>query len=137
MRSKISIILLFISVALLIIYAADVLSSKRTPTPNVSSSGFLQLNESVRGAGLGGSAVVLSIIAFALSPKERSNLIVLLLLINGGLIAGGMIALYFQDSQGTTKGNLQTIFGTMGLGFLLIALGIVKIVMTRARSGQS
>jgi len=70
MRTKISIILLFISLALLIIYAADVLSSKRTPTHNVSSSGFLQLNESVRGAGLGGSAVVLSIIAFALSPKN-------------------------------------------------------------------
>ncbi len=137
MRTKISIILLFISLALLMIYAADVLSSKRGSAPNVSSSGFLPLSESARGGGLGGSAVILSIIAFAISLKERSNLVVILLLINGGLIVGGMTAVYSQNSQGTTKGQLQTIFGTMGLGLLLIVLGIVKIVMTRTRSINS
>ncbi len=93
--------------------------------------GFLPLSQSVRGGGLGGGAVILSIIAFAISLKERSNLVVILLLINGGLIVGGMAAVY---SQGTSKGYLQTIFGTMGLGILLIVLGIVKIVMTRRRA---
>ena len=119
MKTRISIILLFVSLALLIIYAADV------------QWGFLPLSPSVRGGGLGGSAVILSIIAFAISLKERSSIVVILLLINGGLIVGGMAAVYSQDSQGTTKGHLQTIFATMGLGILLIVLGIVKIVMTR------
>jgi hypothetical protein len=121
MKTRISIILLFISLALLMIYAADV------------QWGFLPLSPSVRGGGLGGSAVILSIIAFAISLKERSSIVVILLLINGGLIVVGMAAVYSQDS-GTTKGHLQTIFGTMGLGILLIVLGIVKLVMTRRHS---
>ena len=121
MKTRISIILLSISLALLMIYAADV------------QWGFLPLSQSVRGGGLGGSAVILSIVAFVISLKERSNVVVILLLINGGLIVGGMAAVYFQDTQGTTKGHLQTIFGTMGLGILLIILGIVKFVMTRRR----
>ena len=104
MKTRISIILLFVSLALLMIYAADV------------QWGFLPLSPSVRGGGLGGSAVILSIIAFAISLKERSSIVVILLLINGGLIVGGMVAVSSQDSQGTTKGHLQTIFGTMGLG---------------------
>ena len=57
MKTRISIILLFISLALLMIYAADV------------QWGFLPLSPSVRGGGLGGSAVILSIIAFAISLK--------------------------------------------------------------------
>jgi len=122
MKTRISIILLSISLALLMIYAADV------------QWGFLPLSQSVRGGGLGGSAVILSIVAFVISLKERSNVVVILLLINEGLIVGGMAAVYSQDTQGTTKGHLQTIFGTMGLGILLIILGIVKIVMTRRRS---
>jgi hypothetical protein len=120
MKTRISIILLIVSLALLMIYAAD-----------VQWGGFLPLSPSVRGGGLGGSAVILSIIAFAISLKERSSIVVILLLINGGLIVGGMVAVYSQDSQGTTKGHLQTIVGTMALGILLIVLGIVKIVITR------
>ena len=125
MKTRISVILLFISLALLIIYGADVISSQGTS--NDGKSGFLQLNPAIRGGVFGGGAVILSIIAFAISVREKSTLVVILLLVNGGLIIAGMIDLAIQD--GATGSS--TIYGTTGLGILLVALGIAKIFITR------
>ena len=137
MKTKISIILLLISLVLLIVYGLDVISANRIKENvandtsikenAVSTSGFLKLKESVRGGVLGGGAVVLSVLAFSISLREKSSIVVILLLINGALIVGGMTALYIQSLQQTTiKGHYATVFGTMALGFLLVALGIVK-----------
>jgi len=137
MKTKISIILLLISLVLLIVYGLDVISANRIKENvandtsikenAVSTSGFLKLKESVRGGVLGGGGVVLSVLAFSISLREKSSIVVILLLINGALIVGGMIALYIQSLQQTTvKGHFATVFGTMALGFLLVALGIVK-----------
>ena len=127
MRTKISIILLFISLALLIIYGADVMA------PNASSdnakSGFLHLNAAVRGGVLGGGAVILSVIAFAISFRERSALVSVLLFINGGLIIAGMVGMAGQD--GARGGS--TLYSTTGLGILLVALGVVKVIITRKK----
>jgi hypothetical protein len=126
MRTKISVILLFISLALLIIYGADVMA------PNASSdnakSGFLHLDAKVRGAALGGGAIILSIIAFAISFREKSALVTVLLFINGGLIIAGMIGMAAQD--GARGGS--TLYIT-GLGILLVALGVVKVIITRKK----
>jgi hypothetical protein len=127
MNTKISVILLFISLALLIIYGADVISSQATS--NDGKSGFLQLSPAIRGGVFGGGAVILSIIAFAISLREKSTLIVVLLLINGGLIIAGMISLAIQDEAAGSS----TLYGTTGLGILLIALGVVKIFITRKK----
>jgi hypothetical protein len=127
MNTKISVILLFISLALLIIYGADVISSQATS--NDGKSGFLQLSAAIRGGVFGGGAVILSIIAFAISLREKSTLIVVLLLINGGLIIAGMIGLAIQDEAAGSS----TLYGTTGLGILLIALGVVKIFITRKK----
>ena len=108
MKTKISVILLFISLALLIIYGADVLSAHFT-----SDDG----------------AVILSIIAFAISLRERSTLVAVLLFINGGLIIAGMIGLVTQDGARESS----TLYGTTGLGILLIALGIAKVFITRKK----
>ena len=128
MRTKISIILLFISLLLLIIYGADVMA------PNASSddakSGFLHLNAAVRGGVLGGGAVILSIIAFAISFREKSVLVSVLLFINGGLIIVGMIGMAAQD--GAREGS-TTLYSTTGLGILLVALGVVKVIITRKK----
>jgi hypothetical protein len=137
MKTKISIILLLISLVLLIVYGLDVISANRIKENvasdtsikenAVSTSGFLKLKESVRGGVLGGGGVVLSVLAFSISLREKSSIVVILLLINGALIVGGMTALYIQSLQQTTiKGHFATVFGTMALGFLLVALGIVK-----------
>lgn len=127
MNTKISVILLFISLALLIIYGADVISSQATS--NDGKSGFLQLSPAIRGGVFGGGAVILSIIAFAISLREKSTLVVVLLLVNGGLIIAGMIGLAIQDEAAGSS----TLYGTTGLGILLIALGVVKIFITRKK----
>jgi hypothetical protein len=127
MKTKISVILLFISLALLIIYAADVIYSQSSS--NDGKSGFLQLSPAIRGGVFGGGAVILSIIAFAISLREKSRLVVVLLLVNGGLIIAGMIGLAIG---GEATGS-STIYGTTGLGILLIALGVVKIFITRKK----
>jgi hypothetical protein len=127
MKTKISVILLFISLALLIIYGADVLSAQSTSADD--KSGFLQLDHAMRGSVFGGGAVILSIIAFAISLREKSTLVVVLLFINGGLIIAGMMGMAAQDGA---RGS-STLYGTTGLGILLIALGIAKVFITRKK----
>jgi len=127
MKTKISVILLFSSLALLIIYAADVISSQASS--NDGKSGFLQLSPAIRGGVFGGGAVILSIIAFAISLREKSTLVVVLLLVNGGLIIAGMIGIAIEDEATGSS----TLYGTTGLGILLIALGVVKIFITRKK----
>jgi quinol-cytochrome oxidoreductase complex cytochrome b subunit len=131
LKTKISIILLFISLALLVIYGADVISSKIAS--NDGKSGFLQLNDAIRGGVFGGGAVILSIIAFVISLKETSTLVSVLLFINGGLIIAGMIGLAVQGMVQEGARNNSTLLGTTGLGILLIALGIAKIIITRKK----
>jgi hypothetical protein len=126
MRTKISIILLFISLVLLIIYGADVMASNASSD---AKSGFLHLNAAVRGGVLGGGAVILSIIAFAISFREKSVLVSVLLFINGGLIIAGMIGMAAQD--GAREGS--TLYSTTGLGILLVALGVLKVIITRKK----
>ena len=127
MKTKISIILLFISLALLIIYGVDVMFAQST-SPD-GKSGFLQMDHAIRGGVFGGGAVILSIIAFVISLKERSTLVALLLFINGGLIIAGMVGLATQDAASESS----TLYGTTGLGVLLVALGVVKVFITRKK----
>ena len=128
MKTKISIILLFISLALLIIYGADVLWAQSNSADG--KTGFLQLDDAVRGGVFGGGAVILSIIAFVISLRERSTLVAVLLFINGGLIIAGMMGL---AAQGGDESGSSTLYGTTGLGILLIALGIVKVFIARKK----
>ncbi|HYY87107.1 MAG TPA: hypothetical protein VE594_08390 [Nitrososphaeraceae archaeon] len=127
MKTKISVILLFISLALLIIYGADVIFAQST-SPD-GKTGFLQINHAIRGGVFGGGAVILSIIAFAISLKERSTLVAVLLFINGGLIIAGMVGMASQGGANQSS----TLYGTTGLGILLIALGVVKVLLTRKK----
>lgn len=127
MKTKISIILLFISLALLIIYGADVMFAQST-SPD-GKSGFLKMDHAVRGVVFGAGAVILSIIAFAISLKERSTLVAVLLFINGGLIIAGMLGMATQDDASESS----TLYGTTGLGILLVALGVVKVFITRKK----
>ncbi len=127
MKTKISIILLFISLALLIIYGADVMFAQSTSSDG--KSGFLQMDHAIRGVVFGAGAVILSLIAFAISLKERSALVALLLFVNGGLIIAGMVGLATQDAASDSS----TLYGTTGLGVLLVALGVVKVFITRKK----
>lgn len=122
--------LLVASLILLIIYGADVaLSSIGVGTP--SHSGFLPVNKAARGAVFGGGAITMSIIGFVITRGEPSQVISMLLIINGGIIIAGMIILIIVSS-GITRNGTITIGSTIGTGIVLVGLGIVKVRLDRA-----
>ena len=129
-RTRVAIGLLITSLVLLVIYGADVLVASSTPTTSGSSgkTGFLPLSESARGAGFGGAAVVMSIIAFVIARLEPSTTVSILLFVNGGIILAGMIALIGQGalSHQSTPSVYGTIGSTMALGAVLVGLGVWK-----------
>jgi hypothetical protein len=127
MKTRISVILLFISLALLIIYGADVMYAQ-SASPD-GESGFLPFDHGIRGGVFGGVPVILSIIAFAISLRERSTLIAALLFINGGIIIAGMMGLATKEGGSESS----SLYGITGLGVLLIALGVVKVFITRKK----
>ena len=57
-----------IAIGLLVLYRADVAVSMG----NADHEGFLPLDDMQRGIGLGGPALILPIIAFFISLKEKS-----------------------------------------------------------------
>lgn len=118
--------LLLVSLALLIIYGADVIvaMSKVGHDGAKSPRGFLPFSEAVRGTAFGGSAVVMSIAAFIITRKAPSRNVVILLIVNGGIILVGMISIMAQVIP--TANSARTIGSTILMGILLIALGIIK-----------
>jgi hypothetical protein len=84
-KTKIAITLLTASLILLLIYGADVIvasSTTTSPVPGFSEhNGFLPFNKAIRGSVLGGSAVIMSIIAFIISRKEPSSAVSTLLMV--------------------------------------------------------
>jgi hypothetical protein len=67
MALKAALIMTGVSIALLVIYAMDVAVNE------VSGEGFLGDDHMARGIGLGMPAMILPIIAFFISRKEKSN----------------------------------------------------------------
>ena len=90
-KVAISMILLIVSLILLVIYGADVLTASINSPAGLRGKGFLPFEEEIRGGALGGGAVIMSIVGFIISRKEPSKTISSLLFINGGLIIVGII----------------------------------------------
>lgn len=127
-KVKIAIGLLVASLILLVIYGADAAAAGSSP----DHKGFLPLNESVRGSGFGGGAVIMSIIAFVIARKEPSKPVMVLLFINGGLIIAGMLALIAQGALASNSpGAMSTVGGTVILGAILVGLGAWKAAIDR------
>jgi hypothetical protein len=78
---------------------------------------------------------VLSIIAFVVGRKDYSPIVSALLLVNGGLIIAGMLALIAQGALASedSSGALRTIGSTIAMGGLLVGLGAWKAVGDRKR----
>jgi hypothetical protein len=118
--------LLLVSLALLIIYGTDVIvaMSKNGQHETKSPRGFLPLNDATRGIALGGTAVVMSVVAFIITRRAPSRTVVILLIVNGGVILAGMFSIMTQVTP--TANSARTIGSTILMGILLIALGLVK-----------
>lgn len=127
-KVKIAIGLLVASLVLLVIYGADAAAAGSSP----DHKGFLPLNESVRGGGLGGGAVIMSIIGFVIARKEPSRPVMALLFVNGGLIIAGMLALIAQGALASNSpGAASTVGSTIGMGAILVGLGAWKAASDR------
>lgn len=137
MAKSIAIALLAVSLALLIIYGADVMVASSTSPENsfAERRGFLPFDEAIRGGVFGGVPVVLSIIAFVVGRKDYSPFISALLFVNGGLIIAGMLALIAQGALASedSSGALRTVGSTMAMGVLLVGLGAWKALGDRKR----
>jgi hypothetical protein len=121
--------LLVVSLILLLVYGADVAVASFSQ----QRQGFLPFDEAIRGVAFGGSAVIMSIIAFVIARKEYSPIVSALLFVNGGLIIAGMIALVAQGSLASedTSSILRSVGPTIAMGALLIGLGAWKLVTDR------
>jgi hypothetical protein len=121
--------LLVASLILLLVYGADVAVASFSP----QRQGFLPFDEAVRGVAFGGSAVIMSIIAFIIARKEYAPIVSALLFVNGGLIIAGMIALVAQGSIASedTSSILRSIGPTIAMGALLVGLGAWKLLTDR------
>ena len=129
MARRIATGLLIASLILLIVYGADVAIAASSE----SGEGFLPFDEAVRGGAFGGSAVVMSIIAFVIARKHYAPIVSALLFVNGGLIIAGMIALIAQGALASEEASsaLRTIGSTIAMGGILIGLGAWKLLTDR------
>jgi len=125
MPITISIIITGISIALLVIYALDVAVNE------IVGEGFLGLDNMTRGIGLGMPAVILPIISFFISRKEKSSVLGIMLIISGMLIIIGGIALFVlepsPESQESGRSIMERAAPLFAGGALIVALGAIKL----------
>ena len=108
-----------IAIALLVLYGADVAVSMG----NEDHDGFLPLDDMQRGMGLGGPALILPIIGFFISLKEKSKGLGVMIIIAGILIIIGGLAVTLNPSPTTSDRD------PMGSIAMLFAPGIVQLVL--------
>ena len=122
---KVSLVLAGISIALLVIYAADVAVVEST------GEGFLGPDHMARGIGLGMPAIILPVIAFFISRKEKSGGLGIMLIISGILIIIGGIALFVvepsPEALESGRSIIERAAPLFAGGAFIVALGSIKI----------
>jgi len=114
-----------ISILLLILYGADVISSINMDGEiGVKNDGFLPLNDMQRGMGLGGPAIILPIIAFFIALREKSKGLGGLIIISGILILVGGLAMVLTPAPEGVERNPIMLFAP---AIIQLALGAIKI----------
>jgi len=125
MAIKAALIITGISIALLVIYALDVAVNE------IAGEGFLGLDHMTRGIGLGMPAIILPVIAFFISRKEKSSGLGIMLIISGILIIIGGIALFVlepsPEAQESGRSIMERAAPLLAGGAFIVALGAIKI----------
>lgn len=118
-------ILTGISIALLVIYALDVAVNE------IAGEGFLGSDAMTRGIGLGMPALILPIISFFISRKEKSSKLGIMLIVSGMLIIVGGIALFVLEpsTEALESGRsiMERAAPLFAGGILVVALGAIKL----------
>ena len=127
---KASLIMTGISIALLVIYATDVAVNE------IAGEGFLGSDNMARGIGLGVPAMILPVIAFFISKKEKSSELGILLIISGILIIIGGIALFVLEpsleTQESGRSVLERAAPLFAGGAFVVALGAIKLKKSKS-----
>ncbi len=118
-------ILTGISIALLVIYALDVAVNE------IAGEGFLGSDAMARGIGLGMPALILPIISFFISRKEKSSKLGIMLIVSGMLIIVGGIALFVlepsPEALESGRSIMERAAPLFAGGILVVALGAIKL----------
>ena len=122
---KAALIMTGISIALLVIYALDVAVNE------IAGEGFLGSDAMARGIGLGMPALILPIISFFISRKEKSSMLGIMLIVSGMLIIVGGIALFVLEpsTEALESGRsiMERAAPLFAGGILVVALGAIKL----------
>jgi len=122
---KASLIMTGVSIALLVIYGSDVAVGGGT------GEGFLGSDHMARGIGLGMPAVILPLISFFISRKEKSSILGIMLVVSGILILiGGAVVIGMEPSPEAQESgrNVMAEAGPLvGVGVFIVAIGAIKI----------
>ncbi len=125
MAIKAALIMTGVSIALLVIYALDVAVNE------IAGEGFLGPDHMARGIGLGMPAIILPVIAFLISRKEKSSGLGIMLIISGILIIIGGIALFVLEPSPEALESGRSIMERAAPlfvgGVLIVALGALKL----------
>jgi hypothetical protein len=117
-------VLAIIAMALLLTYVADAAVARG------NDQGFLPMSAAQRGMIFGTSSIVLFFLAFAVGFRERSKLTTVLLITGGALISGSVLAASVMANGGL--GGTQRSFGAIiVIGFVIMALGILRAVQRK------
>lgn len=124
---KIAIIISSISLAMLAIYGADVIAAGPMSDSGTSqTTGFLQMNPSVRGSIFGIIPSAMLMISFFITRKEPSKKLGCLIIAGGGLIIVGTASIL--GIQGNLPNRTMGEFGAvLVIGIIIIILGILKL----------
>ncbi|MFB5630158.1 MAG: hypothetical protein ACE5RN_01055 [Nitrosopumilaceae archaeon] len=129
---KASLIMTGASIALLVIYGSDVAVGGGT------GEGFLGPDHMARGIGLGMPAVILPIISFFISRKEKSNTLGIMLISSGILILiGGAVVIGMEPSPESIESGRNAIAEAgplIGVGAFIVALGAIKLKKSKSIS---
>jgi len=122
---KAALIMTGISIALLVIYALDV------AVIEITGDSFLGLEPMARGIGLGTPALILPLISFFISRKEKSGMLGIMLIISGMLILIGGITLFVLEpsleAQESGRSIMERAAPLFVGGALIVALGAIKL----------
>ncbi|HIH99646.1 MAG TPA: hypothetical protein HA347_06175 [Nitrosopumilus sp.] len=121
MAIKAAMVLTAISIILLSLYGADV----AVTMSSADDEGFLPLNDMQRGIGLGTPAIILPIISFFITLKEKSKKLGGLIIISGILILMGGLAMIGTPAPEGVERNPIMLFAP---AIIQIVLGAIKIV---------
>ena len=127
MAKAAAIIITGIALALLIIYGADAAAAVDNP----DKQGFLAMDHTTRGFGLGGPAMVLPLIAYFISRNDSSKGLGAMIVITGILIIiGAATVIGMADSseaQETARNPFMEVAPLLVVGGIQMGLGILKI----------